>query len=132
MSIIEEGDEQRVRMATLAIVGGHSVNGVAALHSEILKKDLFKDFYEMSPEKFSNKTNGITQRRWLLKSNPALSKLITGAIGDGWITNLYELKKLVPLAGDPAFMLPTLAEDRGFEPLRACTQHAFQACAIGH
>lgn len=103
MSIIEEGDEQRVRMATLAIVGGHSVNGVAALHSEILKKDLFKDFYEMSPEKFSNKTNGITQRRWLLKSNPALSKLITGAIGDEWITDLYQLKKLVPLAGDPAF-----------------------------
>jgi starch phosphorylase len=103
MSIIEEGDEQRVRMATLAIVGGHSVNGVAALHSDILKRDVFKDFYELWPQKFSNKTNGITQRRWLLKSNPALAQLITGAIGDGWITDLYQLKKLVPLAGDPAF-----------------------------
>ena len=85
MSIIEEGGEQRVRMATLAIVGSHSVNGVAALHSEILKNALFRDFYEMWPEKFNNKTNGITQRRWLLKCNPGLARLIIGAIGDGWI-----------------------------------------------
>ncbi len=103
MSIIEEGDEKRVRMATLAIVGGHSVNGVAALHTEILKRDVFKDFYQMWPEKFTNKTNGVTQRRWLLKCNPALSQVITSAIGDGWITDLYQLKKLVPLAGDSAF-----------------------------
>jgi starch phosphorylase len=102
MSIIEEGDDPRVRMAALAIVGSHSVNGVAALHSDILKKELFKDFYEFWPQKFNNKTNGITQRRWLLKCNPPLSKLITDNIGDGWVTDLYELKKLVPLAGDAA------------------------------
>ncbi len=102
MSIIEEDGEPRVRMATLAIVGSHSVNGVAALHSEILKKDLFRDFFEFWPGKFNNKTNGITQRRWLLKCNPPLSRLITDTIGDGWVTDLYKLKKLAPLAGDAA------------------------------
>jgi len=102
MSIIEEGDESRVRMAMLAIVGSHSVNGVAALHSEILKKELFKDFYEFWPQKFNNKTNGITQRRWLLKCNPALSRLISDHIGDSWVTDLYQLKNLAPLAGDAA------------------------------
>ncbi len=100
MSIIEEGGEKRVRMANLAIVGSHAVNGVAALHSEILKKELFKDFYELWPEKFSNKTNGITQRRWLKKSNPLLSKVISEAIGDSWVTDLFELKRLIPLADD--------------------------------
>jgi starch phosphorylase len=103
MSIIEEGSEKRVRMANLAIIGSHSINGVAALHTEILKKELFRDFHEMTPEKFNNKTNGITQRRWLLKCNPGLSRLITDAIGDGWITDLYQLKKLIPLAGDASF-----------------------------
>ena len=100
MSIIEEGNEKRVRMANLAIVGSHAVNGVAALHSEILKAELFRDFYEMWPEKFSNKTNGITQRRWLKKSNPRLSSVISDAIGDGWVTDLFQLKRLVPLADD--------------------------------
>jgi glycogen phosphorylase len=103
MSIIEEGPEKRVRMATLAIVGSHSVNGVAALHSDILKKELFRDFYELWPEKFNNKTNGITQRRWLLMSNPGLAEIITRSIGDGWVTNLNELRKLEPLADNPAF-----------------------------
>ncbi|MDP2340054.1 MAG: glycogen/starch/alpha-glucan phosphorylase [Deltaproteobacteria bacterium] len=103
MSIIEEGSEQRVRMANLAIVGSHSVNGVAALHSQILMEDVFPDFVELWPKKFNNKTNGITQRRWLLKSNPKLSNLITGAIGDAWITDLFHLKKLAPLATDTAF-----------------------------
>jgi glycogen phosphorylase len=103
MSLIEEHWERKIRMANLAIVGSHSINGVAALHSEILKKELFRDFYEMYPERFNNKTNGITQRRWLKKANPALSSLITEAIGDGWITNLFELHKLVPLAADPEF-----------------------------
>jgi len=103
MSILEEEGEQRVRMATLAVVGSHSVNGVAALHSEILKNDLFRDFHELWPEKFSNKTNGITQRRWLLKSNPPLAGLIREAIGTGWVTDLEQLEKLRPLAGDPAF-----------------------------
>jgi glycogen phosphorylase len=103
MSIIEEGREKKVRMANLAIVGSHSVNGVAALHTEILKDSVFKDFVELWPTKFNNKTNGITQRRWLLKANTKLSGLITKAIGDKWITNLDELKKLEPLAADAAF-----------------------------
>jgi starch phosphorylase len=102
MSLIEEGSEERVRMANLAIVGSHSVNGVAALHTEILKNELFRDFSDFWPTKFNNKTNGVTQRRWLLKCNPPLAGLITEAIGDGWITDLFELKKLAPLASDPS------------------------------
>ena len=103
MSIIEEGPEQRVRMAHLAIVGGHVVNGVAALHTDILKTEVFRDFYELWPEKFSNKTNGITQRRWLKKANPPLSALITEAIGEGWVTDLFQLQRLAGLAADAAF-----------------------------
>jgi starch phosphorylase len=103
MSIIEEDGERRVRMATLAVVGSHSVNGVAALHTDILKKDVFHDFYALTPEKFSNKTNGITQRRWLLKSNPDLARLISDAIGTGWVTDLYQLRQLTPLVRDAAF-----------------------------
>jgi starch phosphorylase len=103
MSIIEEGPEQRVHMAHLAIVGGHAVNGVAALHTDILKTDVFRDFYEMWPEKFSNKTNGITQRRWLKKANPKLSDLITEAIGESWVTDLFQLKRLAGLAADTTF-----------------------------
>jgi starch phosphorylase len=103
MSIIEEGPEKRVRMANLAIVGSHSVNGVAALHTSILKGELFRDFFEMWPEKFNNKTNGITQRRWLRLCNPELSSLISSRIGEGWVTDLYELKKLIPLAGNKGF-----------------------------
>ena len=91
MSII--GNSQ-VRMAWLAIVGSHKVNGVAALHTEILKNSELKDWYDLYPEKFLNKTNGITQRRWLLKANPELSSLITELIGDGWTTDLYKLKEL--------------------------------------
>lgn len=100
MAIIADG---QIRMAFLAIVGSHSVNGVAALHTEILKKQELHDFYELYPEKFNNKTNGITQRRWLLHANPKLAELITETIGKGWITNLDELKKLVPYAEDAAF-----------------------------
>lgn len=84
----------QVRMANLAIVGGHSINGVSSLHTDILKNQELREFYQLYPDKFNNKTNGITQRRWLLKSNPALSKLITELIGDQWITDLYQLKKL--------------------------------------
>ena len=91
MSIIGNG---QVRMAWLAIVGSHKVNGVAALHTEILKNSELKDWYNLYPEKFLNKTNGITQRRWLLKSNPELAEMITFLIGDKWITDLFELKKL--------------------------------------
>jgi glycogen phosphorylase len=103
MSIIEEGEEKKVRMAHLAIVGCHAVNGVAALHTRILQEDLFRDFYELWPHKFSNKTNGITPRRWLKKSNPSLSALITGRIGEGWVTDLRQLERLVPLADDAGF-----------------------------
>jgi starch phosphorylase len=103
MSLIEEGGEPQVRMAFLAIVGSHSVNGVSQLHTELLSNGLVHDFYEMWPEKFNNKTNGVTQRRWLYKANPALRDLITKKIGDGWINNLDELKKLVKFADDKAF-----------------------------
>lgn len=91
-------------MAHLAIVGSHAVNGVAALHSEILKRDLFKDFYEMWPEKFQNKTNGITPRRWLLLSNPSLADVIADKIGDTWITDLSKLAELKSLANNPGFL----------------------------
>jgi len=103
MSIIEESEEKRVRMAVLAIVGSHSVNGVAALHTDILRNDIFREYAELWPEKFNNKTNGVTQRRWLLKSNPSLSALINDSIGDRWVRNLYELKKLTPLAANAEF-----------------------------
>ena len=91
MSIIGNGE---VRMAWLAIVGTHAINGVAAIHTEILKHQTLKDWYELYPEKFQNKTNGVTQRRWLLKANPELAEYITSLIGNGWITDLSELKKL--------------------------------------
>ena len=103
LSIIEEGAEKKVRMANLATIGSHSVNGVAALHTEILKNSVFRDFHNIWPEKFNNKTNGITQRRWLKLCNPGLSSLITGAIGDGWITDLYQLKKLKSFADNAEF-----------------------------
>ncbi len=103
MSIIEEGAQQQVRMAHLAIVGSFSVNGVAALHSELLKKGLFEDFYQLWPNKFNNKTNGVTQRRWMAWCNPILSQLITETIGDKWITRLTELENLAPLAHDKDF-----------------------------
>jgi starch phosphorylase len=103
MSIIQEGHERRVRMAHLAIVGSHSVNGVAALHSDILKASLFADFHQFYPGKLRNITNGVTPRRWLLQANPALSKLITEAIGPEWICDLDRLKGLIPLAEDPLF-----------------------------
>ncbi len=100
MAIIADG---QIRMAYLAIVGSHSVNGVAALHTEILKKQELKNFYEIYPEKFNNKTNGITQRRWLRHANKKLADLITSKIGDGWITDLSQLEKLLPYAEDKKF-----------------------------
>lgn len=103
MSIIEESDPKQVRMAHLCIVGSHSVNGVAKLHSDLVKRTLVPDFYEMWPEKFNNKTNGVTQRRWLLKSNPLLSQLITQTIGDAWITDAAELGRLQRYANDKDF-----------------------------
>src|SRR6201993_3816844 len=103
MSLIEEGAERKVRMANMAIVGSHSTNGVAAIYSALLRKLTVKDFAEMFPERFNNKTNGITPRRWLLLANPGLARTITDAIGDGWVTDLDELEKLRPLADDAAF-----------------------------
>ena len=103
MSLIEEGWEQQVRMAYLAIVGSYSVNGVAELHSDLLKQGLFRDFYELWPKKFNNKTNGVTPRRWLAWCNPKLSALITETIGDAWITDLSQLSKLAPYAEDAKF-----------------------------
>jgi glycogen phosphorylase len=103
MSIIDETGERYVRMAHLACVGSHAINGVATLHSQLLKRDVLKDFYEMWPQKFSNKTNGVTPRRWMVLSNPKLSQLITEHIGDGWIKDLSRLKALEPLADNPEF-----------------------------
>lgn len=94
MSIIEEADDKKIRMAHLAIVGSFSVNGVAALHTEIIKEKVFPDFYKWQPQKFNSKTNGITQRRWLKKANPFLSQVISDKIGSEWITDLYKLKAL--------------------------------------
>jgi glycogen phosphorylase len=102
-SLIEEGPVKHVRMANLAIVGSHSTNGVAAIHSALLRSTTVKDLSEMFPERFSNKTNGVTPRRWLRLANPALATTITDAIGDGWITNLDELALLKPYADDRAF-----------------------------
>lgn len=104
MKIVEDGPDAHVRMAHLSVVGSHTTNGVAALHSELLKETLFRDFYELWPERFQNKTNGITQRRWLLASNPELSEIITRRIGDGFATDLSLLKNLEPLATDKEFL----------------------------
>src|SRR5215472_17548437 len=103
VSLVEEGAERKIRMANLAIVGSHSTNGVAAIHSGLLRTQTVKDLAELFPERFNNKTNGVTPRRWLLLANPALAGCITEAIGPGWITDLAELVKLGPLASDAGF-----------------------------
>ena len=102
VSLVEEGGLRKIRMANLAIVGSHSTNGVAAVHSKLLRTTTVKDLAELFPERFSNKTNGVTPRRWLLEANPALARTITDVIGDGWITDLTQLRRLKPLAGDAA------------------------------
>ncbi len=103
MSLVEEGPVRQVRMAHLAVVGSHSVNGVAALHTELLKAELFRDFHQLWPDRFNNKTNGVTPRRWLLQANPELARVITECLGPGWETDIDELKRLEPLAADEAF-----------------------------
>lgn len=103
VSIIEESRPKMVRMANLSIIGSHSTNGVAQLHSQLLKTNMFPEFNTIFPDKFNNKTNGITQRRWLLSSNPELAKLITSAIGDSWILDFTKIKDLAPFAEDSAF-----------------------------
>ena len=119
MSIIEEGEPKHVRMAHLAIVGSSSVNGVSQLHTNLLRTKVLRDFAEYWPSKFNNKTNGITPRRWLLKANPPLARLITEAIGDRWITDLEDLHKIERFADDSAFR----------ERFRAAKRHNKQALA---
>jgi glycogen phosphorylase len=102
-SLVEEGQVKHIRMANLAIVGSHSTNGVAAIHSELLRKTTVRDLAEAFPERFNNKTNGVTPRRWLRLANPFLAETISAAIGDSWITDLTQLQKLRPLANDAAF-----------------------------
>jgi len=104
VSLVEEGGERKIRMANLAIVGSHSTNGVAAIHSALLRTTTVKDLAELYPERFNNKTNGVTPRRWLLLANPALARTITNGIGDGWITDLGQLRRLAPLAADGGFI----------------------------
>ncbi|XP_062912407.1 glycogen phosphorylase, brain form [Mobula hypostoma] len=104
MSLIEEGDPKRINMAHLSVVGSHAVNGVAQIHSEIVKSTVFKDFYEVEPAKFQNKTNGITPRRWLLLCNPGLADIIAERIGEGFITDLHQLKKLLAFVDNEAFI----------------------------
>lgn len=104
MSIIEESNPKRIRMAHLCIIASFSVNGVSELHSNLLKTRLFKDFYEVYPEKFNNKTNGITQRRWLLKANTRLADLITATIGDGWVIHLSQLEELLSFTHQKDFL----------------------------
>src|SRR6266571_9168329 len=98
MSLVEEGAAKHVRMANLAIVGSHSTNGVAAIHSKLLRTATVKDLAEMFPERFNNKTNGVTPRRWLLEANPGLARAITQVIGDRWTTDLSQLNNLKPFA----------------------------------
>ncbi len=112
MSLVQEGPEKRLRMANLAIAGSHAVNGVSALHSKLVTTDLVPDFAELWPAKFSNKTNGVTQRRWLLAANPELSALFTGRIGDDWVADLEQLARLEPLADDPDFQAEFLVVKR--------------------
>jgi len=103
LSLIEEGPEKQVRMAHLAVLGSHSVNGVAELHTQLLKRDVLPEFAELWPERFNNKTNGVTPRRWVQHCNPRLSSLVTAHVGEGWLSDLEKLRGLEPLAGDAAF-----------------------------
>ncbi len=135
ISLIEETPIKQVRMANLAIVGTHSTNGVAAIHSGLLRRTVLKDFADMFPERFSNKTNGVTPRRWLLMANPELADLITEAIGDGWITDLAQLRHIVPLTNDAAFVADfrqakRAAKVRLADWLRASSGHAIDPDSI--
>ncbi|HZK14072.1 MAG TPA: glycogen/starch/alpha-glucan phosphorylase, partial [Desulfobaccales bacterium] len=112
LSIVEDEAEKQINMARLAIVGSHSVNGVSQLHTQLLKEDLLPDFYRLWPEKFNNKTNGVTQRRWLLVANPRLADLLCRTIGEGWITEAERLRDLEAFAEDPPFQEEFLAIKR--------------------
>jgi glycogen phosphorylase len=126
MSLIEEGPARKVRMAHLAVVGSHSTNGVAAIHSDLLRTRVLSDFAEMFPSRFNNKTNGVTPRRWLQQANPFLSRLITQEIGEGWVGDLAQLRRLLPLADDSGFREQFRAAKRGAKAafatwLKACS-----------
>ena len=127
VSLIQETPDRRVRMAHLAVVGSHSINGVAAIHSGLLRTTVFKDLADQFPARFNNKTNGVTPRRWLVLANPDLSDLITDAIGDGWVTELEQLRKLVPMAEDATFRdgfrRPRAAKIRFAAWLKSTTGH---------
>ena len=112
VSLVEEGPARKIRMANLAIVGSHSTNGVSAIHSRLLRTTTVKELAELFPDRFNNKTNGVTPRRWLLLANPPLARVITEAIGDGWITNLSQLSRLKPLAEDASFRNAFLSAKR--------------------
>ena len=101
LSLIDERGEKFVRMAHLAALGSHAINGVAELHTELLKSHVLRDFYELTPEKFSNKTNGVTPRRWMVLSNPRLAQLLTARLGPGWVSDLDKLRRLEPMIEDP-------------------------------
>ena len=139
MSLIEEGAVRKVRMANLAVVGSHSTNGVAAIHTELLKTRVLSDFNQMYPERFNNKTNGVTPRRWLQQANPFLSELITRTIGPGWINNLAELRDLLHFVDDEAFHQEFRAAKRSAKLafagwLKSTTGHSVDPRAIfdGH
>ncbi|HXQ41299.1 MAG TPA: glycogen/starch/alpha-glucan phosphorylase [Candidatus Udaeobacter sp.] len=112
ISLVEEGPVRKIRMANLAIVGSHSTNGVAAIHSDLLRRVTVPDLAAMFPERFNNKTNGVTPRRWLLMANPLLSRIITETIGESWVTHLGQLRALTPLADDSGFQADVLAAKR--------------------
>ncbi len=122
LSLIDESGDRYVRMANLASVGSHAINGVADLHARLLKQDTLHDFNDLWPEKISNKTNGVTPRRWLALANPGLAALITEAIGDGWLTSLERLRELEPFAEDANFRMrwrEIKAPTSGFRAVRA-------------
>ena len=112
MSIIEESDPKMVRMAHLAVVGSHVVNGVAEIHTRLVKSRLFPEFDEMYPGRIKNVTNGVTPRRWILQANPAMSAIFTSILGPGWVNDLRRLKTLRPFATDPSFQHQWLAAKR--------------------
>jgi starch phosphorylase len=135
VSLIEETPTRRVRMANLAIVGTHSTNGVAQIHSDLLRSRVVADFADLFPNRFNNKTNGVTPRRWLLLANPDLAKMLTEAIGDGWVTDLGQLRRLLPFADDAAFrarfrMAKQAAKQRFVDWLEAATDHVVDPNSI--
>lgn len=128
MSIIEEGDHPRIRMAYMAIIGSYSVNGVASLHTDLLARGLFADFYQLWPEKFNNKTNGVTPRRWLSHCNPGLKSLIAEAIGDQWISDYRQFEQLKPFADDVQFAKRFTAIKQ--QNKQALTDLVFKNCGV--